>query len=146
MTGTPETILDLPLTPSLPDAAYFETTVAGASVRVEAAVIAAKAPPLAIAQSSSVSYTFVIGDAGTYIQFTSASPISVIIPTNASVAFVVGTTITLEQNGGGAITVSASGGVTLRSNGGKVTTNGQYAVISMVKVATNTWTLFGNLV
>lgn len=145
MTGTPENILELPLVTTLDGTEYFETVVAGASVRVAASVIAGTAPALTVAQSASTSYTFVLGDAQTYKQFTSASAVSAIIPANASVAFVVGTIILLEQYGAGTVTLSGAVGVTLNSNGGKVVSNGQFAVFSILKVATNTWTLSGNL-
>lgn len=145
MTGTPETILDLPLVTTLDGTEYFETVVAGASVRVAASVIAGTAPPIPVTQSAATSYTFVLGDNGTYKQFTSGSPITATIPTNTSVTFPIGSTIAMEQSGSGAITVAAAGGVTLHSAGGLITSNGQYAVITIVKVSINTWTLLGNL-
>lgn len=96
-------------------------------------------------QSASTSYTFALSDAATYLQFTSGSAVTATIPTNASVAFAIGAEIDIEQNGAGVVTFSAAGGVTLRSNSGLVATNGQYAVATLKKVATNTWTLLGNL-
>ncbi len=117
----------------------------GVTVKTTAQAIADLATSgMTVRQESSTTYPLVIGDAGEYIQFTSGSPISLVIPTNA-VAFPIGTTIIAEQNGGGVITVSATGGVTLHSAGGLAASNGQYATFSLVKVAINTWTLMGNL-
>ncbi len=100
---------------------------------------------MSVTQQAGTTYGFVLADAGTYIQFTNGSSITATIPTNASQAFAIGTTINIEQNGGGVVTIMAAGGVTLHSNGSLVDTNGQYAVASLVKVASDTWTLFGLL-
>ncbi len=101
---------------------------------------------MTIVQSADTNHPLVLADNGTYIQFTSGSAVTVVIPTNLSVAFPVNnTTIIFEQYGAGTVTITATGGVTLHSAGGLVASNGQYATFSLVKVATNTWTLMGNL-
>ena len=76
-----------------------------------------------IAQSinaqTGTTYTFVLADQGKYITASNASAITVSIPTNASVAFPVGTSIDLIQIGAGQVTVSAasSGTTTIYSTG-----------------------------
>ncbi len=119
----------------------------GATVKTTAQAIANLAPVagMTVAQSGSTNYPLVLADNGTYIQFTSGSAVTVVIPTNLSVAFPIGATILIEQNGGGTVTIIATGGVNLNSPGGLVDTNTQYAVVSLVKVASDTWTLMGNL-
>ncbi len=98
-----------------------------------------------VTQQTGTAYTFTLADAGTYVQFTNGSAVAATIPANATVAFPVGSVITVEQDGAGVVTATAAGGVTLHSTGAKVATNGQYAQVYYTKVATNTWLLSGNL-
>lgn len=99
----------------------------------------------AVSTQSGTTYTAVLGDANTYIQFTNASSITFTIPSNASVAFPVGTVIEMEQAGAGALSVAAGAGVTVNSRSSDLTLAGQYAVAFVKKVATNTWTMNGDL-
>ena len=94
---------------------------------------------------SGTNYTAVLGDAAGYIQFTNGAAIAFTIPPNASVAFPIGTVITVEQNGAGVVTLTAGAGVTLNSRGALLATGGQYAVCQVKKVATNTWTVIGDV-
>ena len=91
-------------------------------------------------------YTLVLGDAAKTITLTNASAITLSVPTNASVAFAVGTQILLYQGGAGQVTVSAvtPGTTSIRSNGSKTKINGQYGVTCLMKLATDEWVLFGN--
>ena len=86
-----------------------------------------------------------LGDESGYFVLSSGSGISVVIPTNVSVAFAVGTEIHFEQGGAGAITFSTSDTLNFNANLSLVT-NGQYAVCTIKKTAATTWTIFGNLV
>lgn len=94
---------------------------------------------------SGTSYTAVIGDAQGYILFTNGAAITFTIPPNADVAFEVGTTISFEQNGAGAVTVAPGSGVTINSRGSLLDSAGQYAVAQLKKVGTNVWTLIGDV-
>lgn len=98
-----------------------------------------------VSTQSGTSYTAVLADAGGYIQFTNGSSVTFTIPPNSSVAFPVGTVIEMEQAGAGALSVAAGSGVTVNSRGTDLTLAGQYAVAAVKKVATNTWTLTGDL-
>jgi hypothetical protein len=91
------------------------------------------------------SYTAVLGDAGGYIQFTNAGATAFTIPPNATVAFPIGTVITFEQNGAGVVTLTTAGTTVFNSRGNLVATGGQYAVVQIKKVATNTWTVIGDV-
>jgi hypothetical protein len=51
----------------------------------------------------------------------------------------------LVQLGAGAVTVGGAG-VTINSKGSNLTINGQYVGASLVKIATDTWLLLGDLV
>lgn len=101
---------------------------------------------LAIAQfnaQTGTTYTLVLTDAAKLITLTNAAAITLTVPTNASVAFPIGTQILLYQGGAGQVTISSS--ATLRSQGSKLKIFGQYGVAGIVKVDTDEWVAFGNL-
>jgi len=89
------------------------------------------------------SYTLVLTDVAKVISLTNAAAITLTVPTNASVAFPVGTQILLYQGGAGQVTISSS--ATIRSQGTKLKINGQYGVAGLLKIATDEWVAFGNL-
>lgn len=91
------------------------------------------------------SRTLALTDAGKLLMCASVSAITVTVPTNASVAFPTGTQITLTQTGAGAVTVAAASGVTIRSKDAKLAIDGQYAAVTLAKVGTNEWYLWGAL-
>ncbi len=135
------------ITPPLSGSEPIETVQGGVSKKCTAQQIADLAPVNpTVSSTGSASYPLVLLDDQNYIRFTSSSPVTLTVPANASVAFDVGDTISFEQAGTGTVTVSAAVGVTINSNGGSSVTNGQFAVATLIKTATNTWTLFGNLV
>lgn len=90
--------------------------------------------------------TLSLGDAGALVRTTSASAHALTIPPNASVAFPHKTRIDGVQWGAGVTTITAGSGVTIRSDGGKVKSGGQYTGWSLTKVATDEWWLTGSLV
>lgn len=100
---------------------------------------------VAINAQTGTSYTAVLSDDGKLITADNAAAIALTIPPNSSVAFGIGTQINIMQLGAGQVTITAGAGVTLRSAGTKVKTNGQYSVATCVKIATDTWVLVGNL-
>lgn len=100
---------------------------------------------VAINAQTGTSYTAVLGDDGKLITCDNGSAIALTIPPNSSVAFGIGTQINIMQLGAGVVTITAGAGVTLRSAGTKIKTNGQYSVGTCVKIATDTWVLVGNL-
>jgi DNA-binding IclR family transcriptional regulator len=92
-------------------------------------------------------YTLVLGDAAKTVTLTNASAITLSVPTNASVAFAIGTQILLYQGGAGQVTVSAVTPATtsIRSQGTRTKITGQYAVACLMKLAADEWVLFGNI-
>lgn len=90
----------------------------------------------------------VLDDAGKVIYMDRATAQTATIPPNSSVAFVVDQDVlTWRQVGAGAFTVTAGSGVTLVLPPGKTAvSNGAGAVVSALKVATNTWHVYGDLV
>jgi hypothetical protein len=91
------------------------------------------------------SYTPVLGDAGYLITLNNASAVTLTIPTNASVAFAIGTEINFLQLGAGQVLFSPASGVTMNSYTSLVHLAGQYASGTLKLLATNTWILVGQL-
>lgn len=100
---------------------------------------------LDINAQTGATYTLVLSDRGGLITLANASAITVTIPTNASVAFAVGTQIGILQTGAGQVTVAGASGVTVTSFGSLTKLAGNGALAVLVKTGTNTWYLSGNL-
>lgn len=92
------------------------------------------------------SYTLVLGDAGKIVTMTKATANTLTIPKNSSVAFPVGTYVLIYQGGAGQTTISpVDGDVTLNATDSLYNLYGIYSVGALVKLATDTWVLFGDL-
>jgi len=91
------------------------------------------------------SYGLVLADAGKVIEMNKATAVDLTIPLNATQAFPVGTVIEIHQYGVGQVTVVATGGVTIRSSGGKLKLTGQYSSAALRKRATDEWVLAGDI-
>ena len=76
---------------------------------------------------------------------TAATATDARIPTNAGTAFIIGTKITIIQEGAGQVTITPTAGVTLNSEGGKTKTTAQYSVAHVVKTGTDTWYAYGDI-
>lgn len=101
-----------------------------------------------VAADQTADYTAVLNDQ--YQVLTSmnkATAVAFKIPTNASVAFPVGTTLTVLNKGAGVCTISAvtSGTTTVLSAGATAAspTLAQYKSAACIKVATDTWYVVG---
>lgn len=90
-------------------------------------------------------YTLVLSDVAKVISLTNGSAITLTIPTNATVAFPTGTQVLLYQGGAGQVTIGGAG-VTIRSQGSRLKIGGQYGLAGLLKVGTDEWVAFGNLV
>lgn len=90
-------------------------------------------------------YTPVLTDAGDVVTLTNGSAIAVTVPTNASVAFPIGTQITFAQTGAGKVTFAGAVGVTVNSADSFLSLRTQYSSGTLIKTATNTWLLIGDL-
>lgn len=91
------------------------------------------------------SYTLVLTDRDSLVEMNNGSGNTLTIPTNASVAFPVGTQILVVQKGNGQTTIQGDTGVTVYAESSRVKTVGQYAMATIVKCASDTWYLGGNL-
>lgn len=96
-------------------------------------------------------YTAVLTDnRNKLVTMSVASANDFLIPTNASVAFPVGSVINVIQIGAGQTTIKAvtSGTTTISSTGATATTpklKKQFSAASCIKVATDTWYVVGDI-
>lgn len=104
-----------------------------------------KASNYGVVITKSASYTLALTDANSVTNMTGASSQTITIPPNSSVAFPIGTQITVLMNGAGAVVFAPGSGVTLTSKDTKRTIDGQYASATLIKTATDSWTLIGAL-
>lgn len=100
--------------------------------------------PTQVQNARTDSYTLVLSDAGKLIEMGKATAQTLTIPTNASVAFPIGTKIDVVQTGAGETTI-AGAGVTINSEGSKLKLNAQWAAATLIKRATDTWVVIGSL-
>ena len=87
------------------------------------------------------SYTLVIGDLAKLVTMDNAGAMTLTVPTNASVAFAIGDKIDILRKGAGTLTIAGTGingtpGLKLRA---------QWSSATLVKLATDTWVLIGDL-
>jgi hypothetical protein len=101
--------------------------------------------------AQTATYTAVLSDADQkLVTMSVASANNFQIPTNASVAFPVGTVLNVIQIGAGQTTIQAvtSGTTTISSTGATATApklRAQYSAASCIKVATDTWYVVGDI-
>lgn len=101
-----------------------------------------------VGSDQTADYTAVLNDSyQALIPMNKATAIAFKLPTNASVAFPVGTTITVLNKGAGTCTISAvtPGTTTVLSAGATAAspTLGQYKTAACIKTATDTWYVVG---
>lgn len=103
-------------------------------------------PAQRVVTESGASRTLGLVDVGAYLRCTSGAAVTITVPTVATVDWPIGTTINLEQSAGGVVEIVGAGGVTINIGSGRLPeTAGEYAVVSLVHVASDVWTLFGLL-
>ena len=105
---------------------------------------------LSLNAQTGTTYTFVLTDNGKLVTASNASVQTYLIPTNASVAFPIGTQINIIQIGAGQVTIQAvtSGTTTVASTGATATTpklRAQYSSATCIKVATDVWYVIGDI-
>ena len=121
----------------------MSVSIVGGTVQASAA--------LAIDAKTGTTYTFVLADANNeLITASNASAQTYSIPTNASVAFPIGSQINIIAIGAGQVTINAvtSGTTTVLSNGATAAApklRVQYSSATCIKVATDTWYVVGDL-
>jgi len=100
---------------------------------------------LNVITDSTTTRTPALTDASAYILCTHGTGMTVTLPQDSAVAFPVGTQIVFERNGAGTLTFAAGTGATVNSKGGTLTCADRYTTIAAVKIAADTFTIFGNI-
>jgi hypothetical protein len=90
------------------------------------------------------SYTAVLTDENNLVVMNVATANTFTVPPNSSVAFPVGTTLTVIQEGAGQVTLTPGAGVTI-NNPSSLTTRIQYSTVAVVQIAANVWIAGGDL-
>jgi hypothetical protein len=99
-----------------------------------------------VTQSTGTSYTLALSDLGKVLPFNLTATGTITVPLNSSVAFPTGSVVNFIQAGTGPVLVTGASGVAIRSENNKYTLKSQYALGGLVKIATDEWVAFGNLI
>jgi hypothetical protein len=124
----------------IPAAGLASDSVTKAKI-ADRAVGSAELDGISINAGTTSAYTLVAGDANRVVTFSATTTVT--IP--ASVLS-VGDQVNILQTGAGQVTVVAGAGVALRSEASRVRTRAQYAMATVVCIATNEWVVLGNVV
>ena len=104
---------------------------------------------LTLNAQTGTTYTFVLTDnRNKLVTASNASTQTYTIPTNASVAFPIGSTINVIQIGTGQVTIQGAGGVTVASTGTTSTApklRSQFSAATAIKVGTDSWYVVGDI-
>lgn len=136
---------DIPALTTAAAAALTTTALAGISTQAARADHSHAIPIPAINSTALTAYTLALGDANNTVSTSSGSAVTLTIPTNATAPFLVGSQILVLQSGAGQISVAPAAGVTLQSSGTKRKSAAQYSLLTLLKVATDTWVLGGDI-
>ena len=125
-------------------AMILDGTIDNADISTTAAIDQGKIADTTI-NAQTASYTLVLADKNKLVEMGVGSGNTLTVPPNSSVAFPVGSTITILQTGAGQCTLTAGAGVTVNGTPGlKLRTTWSSATI--IKRATDTWVALGDLV
>jgi len=99
---------------------------------------------VAINAQTGTTYTLVLADAGKLITCSNAAAVSVTVPPNSSVAFPIGTQLTIIGIGVGIVTIVQGSGVTVNATPSLVY-RARYSAATLIKTGTDQWYLMGDL-
>lgn len=122
-----------------------EEIAVGSGLSLASGTLSASGVPApTVNAQTGTTYTLAAGDANNYVTLSNASPITLTVPLNASVAYTDGTTIPIWNKGAGLVTIHpASGSVTINGVSSDTTIAAQYLWATLVKIGTgtDTWAL-----
>jgi len=98
---------------------------------------------IAVNALSGTTYTLALTDKDKLVTFSNTGAITLTVPTYASVALPVGSQVHIQQANTGQVTVSPASGVVINGTGTKLRT--EWSAATLIKTATNTWTLIGDI-
>lgn len=96
-------------------------------------------------EQTGTSYTPELSDAAKLITLDNGGAITLTVPTNAAVAFPIGTQITFVQLGAGQVTFAGAGPPTISSADGDLKLRVQYSSATLIKIDTDIWILIGDI-
>ena len=102
----------------------------------------------AINAQTGTTYTTVLADASQIITSSNASAVTITIPPNSSVAYAIGSSITVISIGVGLTSFAQGSGVTIASTGATSTAptiRARHGSATCIKTATDTWQVVGDL-
>lgn len=137
-------LVDQEITVSLSNVALIPADIQ-ATLDSLAASVALKLDKLITTNRQIASYTLALTDREKLVEMDVGSANNLTVPLNSTIAFPVGVQLLIAQYGAGQTTVVATGGVTIRSSGGKLKLTGQYSGATLIKIATDEWYLFGDI-
>jgi hypothetical protein len=134
----------------LPDSQALVTPVLGTptSGTLTNCTIPANGLTYAINAQTGTTYTAVLADAGKIITTSNAGTIAFTIPPNSSVAYPIGSSLTVISIGAGLTTIGQGAGVTIASTGAVATApvlRIQHSSATAIKIATDTWQVVGDI-
>lgn len=101
---------------------------------------------VATTATPTTTYTLVLADAGSCVEVSHATAqIAVVIPTNSSVPFPIGTVIEVARMGAGPVVIFPNTGVTWHSPDSDLYLSRQYSTASLRKRGTDDWHIVGDL-
>lgn len=127
--------------------AKADKTAVAASVAAITADVASLKNSVGVATLNTITataYTPVLADVTKFNRVVNTSAVTITIPTNASVAFAVGSILTIAASGTGQVNIVGASGVTINVAAGYVaSSSAQHTVLQLIKDDTNSWTLYG---
>lgn len=99
--------------------------------------------PVTPNDQTGTTYTFVAADRYRVVTATNSAAQTYTVPANSSVPYPIGSSLQVIQKGTGQVTLVNDTGVTLNQAHG-LKTSVQWAVVTLVKIATNVWVVTGD--
>ena len=96
--------------------------------------------------AKTASYTLVLTDQSKIVEINNASANTLTVPTNASVAFPIGTYILFIQTGAGQTTITPADGTVIINSTPGLKLRTQWSTATLIKRGTNTWVVSGDTV
>jgi hypothetical protein len=100
---------------------------------------------IVLSQDKTSNYTLAASDVNQMVIGASAAALTFTVNTNALVPIATGSQILITRGGTGALGITGAAGVTINAALGYLQINNQYSGATLIKQATDTWYLFGDL-
>jgi len=149
--GTPDTFLSRGATGTVcvgatAAAGDFSGSLKLATLVATGEITAAEVNAPVVVNPQTSSYIAALADANQLVTLNVGSACTFTVPTNASVAFPVGTVLTVQQiNAAGQITLTPASGAVTINTASSLTSRVNYSIIGVVQTAANVWSALGDL-